>query len=230
MKIRRRVGALTGAAVLTSGLAAGVVVASPDSADAGVCTGAIGAPCVIAGTVTLLGGVLTLLTPTTLTWGGTVSASAQSVVDALPTDTGYEISDLTGSSTGWNVTASATTFTDSAAPAGTASTFPDIGTLVNVGSTSSVSAVTVPSATCIVSCTLPTGGEPTYPLGITTAATSPSPVILYKAAAGSGAGLVEVGTTATLGTAPAAWWVNIPANAAAGAYLSTITMTIATGP
>ena len=197
-----------------------------------MCTGLIGTPCVIAGTVTLTGGVLTLVTPTILTWGGTVSGTAQSVVDALPTDTGYEVSDLTGSSAGWNVTASATTFTFLAAPAGTASTFPNIGTLVNVGSASSVSATTVPSATCIVvgTCTVPTATEPTYPLGITTAAAGPTPVTLYKAAAGTGAGLIEVGTTATIGTIPAAWWVNIPSGAAAGAYLSTITMTFATGP
>lgn len=141
-----------------------------------MCTSVIGTPCVIPGTVTLIGGVLTLLTPTALIWGGTVSGSAQSVVDATATDTGYEVSDLTGSSDGWNVSASATTFTNALAPAGTAATFPDAGTLVSAGSTPSVSATTVPSATCIVSCTLPTGGEPTYPLGITTAASTPTPV------------------------------------------------------
>ena len=58
----------------------------------------------------------------------------------------------------------------------------------------------------------------------------PYSVTLYKAAAGTGAGLIEVGTTATIGTIPAAWWVNIPSGAAAGAYLSTITMTFTTGP
>jgi hypothetical protein len=232
MTFRRRLAALTGAAVLTGGLATGAAIALPGTADATVCTGTVSTPCTIVGTVTLTGGVLTMLTPTVLTWGGTLSGAAQSVVDALTTDTGYEVSDLTGASAGWNVTASATQFTDATAPAGTTTTFPNSGTLVNAGSTSSISSTTVPSATCLVAgtCTLPSGGEPTYPLAITTAATSPTPVLLYKAAAGSGAGLVEIGETATLGTAPAAWWVNIPANAAAGAYLSTITMTIASGP
>jgi hypothetical protein len=232
MTTRRRLAALTGAAVLTGGLATGVAVADPGTADAAVCTGTVALPCSIAGIVTLTGGVLTMITSTTLTWAGNISGAAQSVVDALPTDTGYEVADLTGASAGWNVTASATTFTSLTAPAGTASTFPDTGTLVNAGSTSSVSATAVPSAVCLVAgtCTLPTGGEPTYPLAITTAPVSPTPVVLYKAAAGSGAGLIEVGTTALLGTTPSAWWINIPANAGATAYTSTITMTIASGP
>jgi WxL domain surface cell wall-binding len=234
MSIRRRVGALAGAAVLTGGLAVGVAVELPGTASASVCTGTISSPCTILGTVTLTGGVLTMLAPTTLTWGPlSVTGAPQSAVDTLVTDTGYEISDLTGSSAGWKVTAAATTFTYvGTPPAGTAATFSDTGTLLNVGSTASESATTVPSATCLIAgtCTVPTGGEPTYPLAVTTAATSPTPVLLYKAAAGSGAGLTEIGTTALLGTNPAAWWVNVPANPAAGAYTSTITMTIASGP
>jgi hypothetical protein len=36
-----------------------------------------------------------MITSTTLTWAGNIGGAAQSVVDALPTDTGYEVSDLT---------------------------------------------------------------------------------------------------------------------------------------
>jgi len=41
------------------------------------------------GTATLTGGVLTLTSPTTLTSPASINGTAQSVVDALPTDTGY---------------------------------------------------------------------------------------------------------------------------------------------
>jgi hypothetical protein len=62
----------------------------PGSADAAVCTGGtLTTPCTMLGTATLTGGVLTLTSPTTLTSPASINGTAQSVVDALPTDTGY---------------------------------------------------------------------------------------------------------------------------------------------
>jgi hypothetical protein len=240
MNIRRRASAVTGVAVLAGGLAVGASVASSGTADAAVCTGGtLSTPCTMLGTAILTGGVLTLISPTTLTWAATLGGSQQSVVDALPTDTGYEVSDLTGSSAGWNVDTTATPFTFVGVPStGQLSSFPNSGTLENVGSTTSASSTAVPTASCVLpplgsvaSCSVPTGTEPTYPVAITTASTSPTSYELYQAAVGSGSGLVEIGTNATTTTGnPSAWWINVPANAAAGAYLSTITMTIASGP
>jgi hypothetical protein len=240
MNVRRRASAVTGVAVLAGGLAVGASVASSGTADAAVCTGGtLSTPCTMLGTAVLTGGVLTLISPTAIAWSATLGGSAQSVVDSLPTDTGYEVSDLTGSSAGWNVDASASPFTFVGVPStGQLSSFPSSGTLVNAGSTTSESSVAVPSASCVLapvgslaSCTVPTGTEPTYPVAITQAATSPTSYELYQAAVGSGSGLVQVGTSAATTTGnPSAWWVNVPANAAAGAYVSTITMTIASGP
>lgn len=236
MNIRRRVGALTGAAVLTAGLAAGTAIAMPGTADAAVCTGALALSCSALGSVTLGGGVLTMLSPTTLTWGGTLNGQAQSLVDTLPTDIGYQVSDLTGSAAGWNVTATASPFTFvGTAPTGTAATFPNSGTLLNADSLTSESGSTSPpAATCVValSCTLPTPGvQPTYPVALVTASASPPASLLYEAAGGTGSGLIQIGRSAIVTTGnPAAWWVNVPADAAAGVYTSTITMTIASAP
>jgi hypothetical protein len=240
MNIRRRASAVTGVAVLAGGLAVGAGVALPGSADAAVCTGgALATPCTMVGTATLLGGVLTLTTPTAITWAATLSGAAQSVVDALPTDTGYQVSDLTGSSAGWNVDATASPFTFVGIPSsGQLTTFPSSGTLVNAGSTTSESSTAVPTASCLLpavgplaSCTVPTGFEPTYPVAVTTASASPPVSELYQAAIGTGSGIVQIGTSALTATGnPSAWWVNVPANAADGAYISTITMTIASGP
>lgn len=59
----------------------------PGSADAAVCTGGtLTTPCTMLGTATLTGGVLTLTSPTTLTSPASINGTAQSVVDALPTD------------------------------------------------------------------------------------------------------------------------------------------------
>jgi len=53
----------------------------PGSADAAVCTGGtLTTPCTMLGTATLTGGVLTLTSP------ASINGTAQSVVDALPTD------------------------------------------------------------------------------------------------------------------------------------------------
>ena len=55
-----------------------------------------------------------------------------------------------------------------------------------------------------------------------------TPVSIYNAAAATGLGNIVIGTSSA--GAPAAWWLNVPASATAGAYASDITIAINSGP
>jgi hypothetical protein len=236
MNIKRRFGATAGATVLTAGLAVGAGIALSGAANAAPCSGTtlITDNCTISSTADVGTGALQMLPPNALSWTPTLTGTAQSVVDAA--DTGIAVSDLSGTGGGWNVTASATTFTN-----GTA-TFPDTGTLSIDGSTTAGEVSTPPAASCLVpqggapqpNCTLPTGFAPTWPLPITTATTTPSAVTVYSAATSTGIGLIALGDVTfggnTSSGAPFAWWINVPAYAIPGTYASTVTMAIATGP
>jgi hypothetical protein len=167
-------------------------------------------------------GPLSLTGPASLTWSAALTGAAQSKVDGMAADQKLTVDDATFSSAGWHVTVSATTFTNGG------SKFPDTGTFVFNGSTSSIGSATAPSATCVVTCTLPANGTTPYPRAITTAATSPTPVTVFNAAAGSGLGAVTIGGSAA--TNPIGWWVNIPATARSGSYASTITVQVISGP
>ncbi len=181
---------------------------------------AAGTSCTTAGTVNLTGGTLTLTSPATLTWTGSLTGSAQSIVDVLTTDQVLAVTDATGSAAGWHITTAATTFTNGS------STFPDLGTFVFNGSTSSVASTNAPTATCVALCTLPTNTT-VYPVGITTAGVSPTPSTVYDTSAGTGLGAITIGFP---GANPVGWWVNVPATAIAGAYTTTVTMEIISGP
>jgi hypothetical protein len=105
------------------------------------------------------------------------------------------------------------------------------GTLV-AGTTSSITATTDPTATCGTNstCTVPTDST-SYPVAITTAATSPSPSLIYDTAALTGLGEVVIGGSTA--SNPVGWWLNIPANTyygSAGVYTSTITMEVISAP
>jgi hypothetical protein len=173
------------------------------------------------GTVNLTGGALTLTSPGSLTWTGTLNGLDQSLVDTTAADQQYTVNDATGSGLGWHVTTSATTFTN-----GT-KTFANTGTFVTNGSVTSITATNAPTATCTGTCTLPTNTT-TYPVAITTAPVSPTPSTIYDTSAGTGLGQIVIGGSAQPN--PVGWWVNVPASASVGAYTSTITMTITSGP
>jgi hypothetical protein len=246
---RRRVAGVVGACALALGGFATAAVAGAGSADAAACTTTT--PCAITGTAGLTAGVLTMTAPDALTWAGTLAGVAQDLVDAngpgspaggANGDEGYAVDDATGSGAGWNVTVSATTFTNTVA----GTTLPDTGTFSTNGSTTAASTVgslttgptatTRPDATCTVAagdCTLPNDTAVTYPVAITTAATAPTAVTIYNAGITppSGLGSVTIGTFgAVVATNPVGWWVHVPGNAAAGSYTSTITISIVTGP
>jgi hypothetical protein len=222
-RLPRALGVLT---ILASGLTAGSVALLPPAASAAGCGSPVpaGTSCTMTGTVSLTAGALTLTSPTALSWATTLDGLAQNLVDATPADQQYTVGDATGSATGWHVTTSATTFTN-----GTHA-LPNTGTFVTNGSVTSITSTYAPTASCTGStgtCTLPSNST-TYPVAITTAASSPTPVTIYDTAVSSGVGQITIGGSTQ--PDPVGWWVSIPASAVAGSYTSTITMEIISGP
>jgi hypothetical protein len=168
-----------------------------------------------------LTGTLTLTSPSSLTWAAMLNGGNQSVADTVAANQQFSVSDETGTGAGWHITVAATTFTN-----GT-NTLPNAGTFVLTGSVSSVTATGAPSVTCVTSCTPPVNTA-TYPVAITTAASSPTPATVYDTAAGSGLGPVTLGGSSSAN--PVGWWINVPANARAGSYTSTLTVAVVSGP
>lgn len=209
--------------VLTGGLTPVLIALTPSSASATSCGTPIaaGSSCTLTGTLTLTAGTLTLTSPSSLAWSTSLTGLDQSLVD---TSGQFTVNDATGSGAGWHVTVSATTFTNGS------HTLPNTGTLVVTGSGSSISATTAPAATCGsgATCTLPTDST-TYPVAITTAASSPTPSVIYDTAANSGLGQVVIGASSP----PVGWWLNLLANVyygTAGVYTSTVTMAVVSAP
>jgi hypothetical protein len=168
-----------------------------------------------------LTGPLTVTAPGSLTWAVTLNGANQSVADTVAGDKQLAVSDETLTGAGWDVTISATTFTNGA------HTLPNTGTFVLTGAVSSITASTAPSLACTLSC-IPPGDTVTYPVAITTAASSPSPVSVYEASAGSGLGGILLGGSTAAD--PFGWWVKVPGNSWRGSYTSTVTVAIASGP
>jgi hypothetical protein len=166
-------------------------------------------------------GPLTVTAPGSLTWAITLNGVNRSIADAAAGDQQLTVSDETDTGAGWDITISATTFTNGA------HTLPNTGTFVLTGNASSITSSAAPSLACMTSCVPPDDGV-TYPVAVTTAASSPSPVSVYEAAADSGLGVTILGGSGAAD--PVGWWLNVPANAWEGAYTSTVTVTIASGP
>jgi hypothetical protein len=166
-------------------------------------------------------GTLNLTSPSSLSWAATLNGTDQGLADAVAGDQQFTVDDETGTGAGWHITVAAATFTN-----GTY-TLADTGTFVLTGSISSITATTAPSATCVTSCT-PPGDTATYPVAITTAASSPTPATVYDVPAATGLGPVTLGGHSAAN--PAGWWVKVPANARVGAYTSTVTVAVVSGP
>jgi hypothetical protein len=223
MLMRRLIRVLGALVVLSGGLTAGSVALMSGTANAQACGTATpaGTSCEMTGTVTLSQGSLTLTSPPSLTWAGTLTGLDQSLVDMSSTDQQYTVNDATGTGAGWHVTTSATTFTNGA------HTLPNTGTFVTNGSLALVTSTSAPTATCSGTCTLPTNTT-SYPVAITTATTTPTPVTIYDTQASTGLGQIIIGGSSQ--AHPVGWWVNVPASASYGSYTSTITMQITSGP
>src|SRR6202034_18948 len=107
--------------------------------------------------------------------------------DAVAGDQTVTVDDATGSGAGWNLTATATQFTDAATD-----TLPVGGTFSVNGSVGAVADATVRGAACPAppagaappTCTVPTNTVPGYPVPITTDGATPA--TLYSAAIGTG--------------------------------------------
>ena len=229
--VGRRVAPVVGACVLLVGGIVGCMLGGAGTAQAAACPGtpvAAGTTCTDTGTLTFTAGTLSLLSPTALTWTGTGTGLNQLLVDANTAHQSYVVDDATGSGAGWNVTVSATTFT-STTPA---ATLPNTGAFATNGSltlTAGALSTTAPTAACTTgaTCTLPTDTSVTYPVVMTTAATTPTVYKIYDALAASGLGSITIGLP---GAAPVGWWVAVPANAVPATYTSTITLEVVTGP
>ena len=208
--------------LLTGGVGASALLAAP--AEAGTC--AAGVSCSLTGTLTLSAGTLNLTTDSTLGWSGTLTGSDLNLVDATTPDETYTVVDASGAAAGWHVTAAATTFTT-----GTL-TLSNTGTFSTNGSITSKATAGYPTATCTTgsTCTLPTHttAVTTFPVAITTAASAPTPYVIYDANAATGIGSIAVGGSTA--AAPVGWWLTVPGNTTPGTYTSTISMTVISAP
>jgi hypothetical protein len=119
-----------------------------------------------------------------------------------------DIADATGSGAGWNITATSTLFKSGSY------TLP-------TGATTIASAPNAPTCDANVTCT--PGGSTTvaYPYTLPAAATAPTATKLYNAPARTGMGDQTVTPT---------WKLAIPANAYAGNYASTWTLSLVSAP
>jgi hypothetical protein len=224
--IRRRVGPVAGVCGLLAGGIGGCVLAGAGTAQAAACPGTpvvAGTTCTDTGTLTFTAGVLNLLSPVALTWAGTGSGLDQQLVDATTAHQSYIVDDATGSGAGWNVTVSATTFTNGTVSLANAGTFSTNGSITSVVATAGPTAACTSGATC----TLPTDTSVTYPVALTTAASSPTAFKVYDALVNTGLGSITVGLP---GAAPVGWWVAVPGNAKPATYLSTVTLEVLSAP
>ena len=180
---------------LAAGLAAAVVAALLPVA-------ALGAT----GTATIAAGSLGFVsTPPNVTFSATLNGLDQTVSTTQALDVG----DATGSGTGWNITATSTTFSTG-------------GGSPHLLSTTATSLTGAPTGVCDASatCTLATNSV-TYPYVLPAAGTAPTATKMYNAAANTGLGNQTVTPT---------WRLSVPANTFAGTYTSTWTISLVSGP
>ena len=166
--------------------------------------------------------VLQLAAPASLTWSAADTGYNLPVVDQVSGDQQLTVTDTTGSGAGWHVTVSATTLTT-----GTY-TLPNAAAIVFTGSTSSSASSSAPSTACVSSCTLLPTDTTTYPVSITTAASSPANYTVYDTAAHTGDGQITIGGSTS--AHPVGWWVNMPGKAHTGTYTTTLTVEVFSGP
>lgn len=158
-------------------------------------------------TVTLTAGSFGFVgSPPNVTFASTAAAGINQAITATEP---IDIGDGTGSGAGWDITATSTTFTSGA------NTLPTASTTI-------ASAPATPTCDTNSTCA-PAGaaGGVTYPYTLPAATTAPAGTKMYSAATGTGPGEETVTPT---------WTLAIPSKAVAGAYTSTWTFTLASGP
>ena len=168
----------------------------------------VGVSAAFAGTVTATAtvsagnsGNLALSLPSNPSMSDTLDGTDQTATYTLP----LSLNDVRGSGAGWNLTITSTAFTTgSHSLANTASTITSLTTACVTGGT----------------CTNPTNAI-AYPLTVPAAASAPTAVKLFDAAAGTGLGRFTITPTVS---------VAIPGNSYAGSYSSTVTIAAVSGP
>ena len=143
-------------------------------------------------------------TPASISFTGTLNGLDQTISNPSAIDVG----DATGSGTGWNITATSTTF----ATGGNTHSLSTSATTVTAAPTDACDT----GATCAVAT-----NSVTYPYTLPAAATAPTATKLYNAAASTGLGNQTVTPT---------WKLAVPASTFAGAYNSTWTLSLVSGP
>lgn len=157
----------------------------------------------VTGTVGITGGTLAMAATDAPALTATLNGTNQNVTDTFVIDA----KDNTGTGAGWKLQITSTQFSTGGATPKTLST--------------TAASLTGVTAVCDAgTCTAPTNGI-TYPLTVPAGATAPAAVSFYNAAVNTGMGDFTV--TPTLQVA-------VPANAYAGTYSSTVTITIASAP
>ena len=169
------------------------------------CCDAAGAATTASPTVTgtVSAGALSVATAAAPTFSANLATGDQTPAYTLP----LTANDTTGTGAGWNLTITSTQFTTGGGTPHTLAT-----------NASTITGVT--SACATGTCTNPTNAV-TYPVGIPAAATAPTAVKFFNAAANTGLGSFTV--TPTVG-------VFVPASTFAGSYSSTLTVSIVSGP
>jgi hypothetical protein len=154
-------------------------------------------------TATVTGGGLSEATSATPSFSATLDGTDQTPTYTLP----LTVTEARGTGAGWNLTVTSTQFTTGGGTPKTLST-----------TASSVASVTSSCATG--TCTSPTNSV-TYPVGLPAGSTPPTAVKFFNAAANTGMGKFTITPTVN---------VSVPANTFAGAYSSTVTLAVVTGP
>jgi hypothetical protein len=162
---------------------------------------AVGVSGTILGYTGCASGGLSFTPPATVSWPSTVLTGRDR---SITTPLTLSPNDQTGSGAGWNVTATSTTFTSGGR------TLPTTAAQITAADVSSATGT----------CSLPVN-QINYPVTVPASASAPAAVKVFDAATGTGAGPVNVVLTANL---------NVPGNARVGAYSSTWTLTLASGP
>ena len=210
------------ARVLVAGvLSVGPVVIASYSASSATCTSSMSASpsCSVGGTAKVTAGVLSVGGPTTVKWANALTGVTTNVSAALT----LTAIDATGSGAGWTLSASVSQVTDATGTTSCKATktcrLPASRISFN-GSSTTANSTARPVATCATgsTCTLPINSV-NYPVTLT--GSTPVPSILANAATTTGMGAVKLASD---------WWLAIPANAYAGTYTDTVTLTLSSGP
>ncbi len=156
-------------------------------------------------TGTVAGGVLSVATTAAPTFSANLALGDSTPTYTLP----LTATDTTGTGGGWNLTITSTQFTTGG------------GTPHTLGlNASTITGVPTPPPCLSGTCTNPTNAV-AYPVVVPAAATAPTAVKFFNAAAATGMGSFTV--TPTVG-------VFVPATTFAGSYSSTLTVSIVSGP